>query len=1617
MKTIGQFLLATFAVAVIANNLAAAQTNGYSVIQRGVDSRVWQKTETVNGTNRVHHYTELATGMHYTNAAGQLVESKEEIALLPNGGAAAIKGRHKVYFPTDIYNGALEIVTPDGRHLHSRPLGVSYDDGSNTVFIATLTNSVGYLASSNQVIYPNAFAGIDADLVCTYRKAGFESDLVFRQRPPAPEAFGLNSAGTVLQMVTEFFNTADPQATASKLQDRHYALTDSTLKFGTLKMGHGRAFAINATNTTATVSRASVYKRWLHLGNRTFLIEELPLKHLAKELAALPQTASVTKPAAVKLASAARQFPPTHEIKADARLMLAAANPAKEPGVVLDYYLTLSSYSSDFSFDPFNTYYVSDFVDFEGATTVTISGDAIIKFADGAGLDISGTLYCWAGNNHPTGDTAILTSKNDDSVGEIIEGSTGTPTSGGEIIVEGSCTSDSTNTIDGLNFYYSTLWFNAASEFDLWNCTFNTTNSGFTTVNGSVGSAQTILHNVTYTSAYITASDAGGYGMSVTDSTFPLSADSGGWVSVDAFGTATNFELGWQEIDLDPYGSPYDTPLSYSTSLSGYQRVATPLNEVEDGLTVTVVNGDVTWLAPSTAGLDTNNLAYQWEMNYFDMINLNPSTLDSGGINTLGYDYANSLDPNVIYFTLSTTNNYVNTTSVSMQLNITGGVPSYYAVLVNDTNWDDATWQTYAGTNINVSIGSDDGVYVVSVGLRGLPDNATPTWENYSVTLDTVPPVVTISNPALTLTAGNASATVNKPYLQLQGLANKPLASLSYDINNVSGFAANQDAFVTDQTFDTNQFDFTTNFFRAYDVPLATNDNWITLRVTDRAGNTTMTNFDVVLDYSTATTPPVVHLIWPQDGMAVSGTSITIRGTMSDETGTVYAQVLDEDGNTNIVTGLVERNGMFWIENVPVNGESQITLQATDAAGNVTTKNFTVEASDLILTITGTPAGDDLWHGAGMVYGTVSDPSATVTVNGKSAVVDGSFANADGTYNWTAANVPIYGQGTATFDAMAYSEQNPNTPPVNTSLAVEMQPYVVMTSYNCTEVQKYTALDYGVAWYQQTIKNQVAQPLAGPNGQWVLNDRRTNSIYWYDQDSTGSSSGHDKYMWGISPTDIGQEHYDDSDGDIYDGPAQWPYWDELTMTLLQSMPHEDQDWGCAGCGPSYIWSSVRHYWADGVQYHWDLNNNATFDLNVNARTQMKLLTGGKAQVNRKNLFEIDAGATEILRPPLDYEPAYPWWDVPAKAVDNATLLVAGKSVGADGKLWLVLPDNSDADITVIAPGKKHYDANSSAQKYKLTLIASTNSTPIDLSTNVPEFCVGEKISFSPNWIPNTPPIISSIQHWDLPGEFVNESYTFSSVCTSYRRNDDLLTNVTTSCWPINKPGGTVGFWQILTLAGGHTVTVNTVGQYNVYRPSIVNFTTIDSLNAVVRHGHAFGDSAADLLEGADAKISLGIDSKYAGVGFITQLITIEFTNNIVSGSYTNMTLDNDEVYPNANKINVPTNAIIAFFDTPQIACNGNTTYEGEFYDYIRFQPSTSDSIPVTIGRLDWYFHGTTSLISVPGSSQQDYAPVTDSTSVIPDSIILDPSQGSAGFHEDAPVDTDEFPEWHQTWVF
>ena len=190
----------------------------YAVVDRGANHRVWQRTTyqvTPDGRTVPHlqQYTELATSLHYWKD-GQWVESKEEINILPDGRAAATNGQHQVYFPVDIYQGVIVLVTPDGKQLTSRPLCLSYDDGTKTVLIAELKHSVGQLVAPNQVIYPDAFTDFKADLLYTYTKAGFEQFIILQEQPLTPESYGLNPATARLQVLTEFLNPPQPMVTS-----------------------------------------------------------------------------------------------------------------------------------------------------------------------------------------------------------------------------------------------------------------------------------------------------------------------------------------------------------------------------------------------------------------------------------------------------------------------------------------------------------------------------------------------------------------------------------------------------------------------------------------------------------------------------------------------------------------------------------------------------------------------------------------------------------------------------------------------------------------------------------------------------------------------------------------------------------------------------------------------------------------------------------------------------------------------------------------------------------------------------------------------------------------------------------------------------------------------------------------------------------------------------------------------------------------------------------------------------------------------------------------------------------------------------------------------------------
>jgi hypothetical protein len=185
----------------------------WQVSERGAHHRVWKRTLPEAGPDgvarpMVRAVTELATGLHYRDENHDWADTRELIEAVP-GGAAARQGPHKVVFAANCNSqGAVDFQTADRQRLASHLLGLACFDAASGegVLIAEIKDSVGELVGPNQLLYRDAFdgAGISADLLYTYRRAGFEQDVLLRQAPPGPEQFGLDPGTTRLEVYTEF---------------------------------------------------------------------------------------------------------------------------------------------------------------------------------------------------------------------------------------------------------------------------------------------------------------------------------------------------------------------------------------------------------------------------------------------------------------------------------------------------------------------------------------------------------------------------------------------------------------------------------------------------------------------------------------------------------------------------------------------------------------------------------------------------------------------------------------------------------------------------------------------------------------------------------------------------------------------------------------------------------------------------------------------------------------------------------------------------------------------------------------------------------------------------------------------------------------------------------------------------------------------------------------------------------------------------------------------------------------------------------------------------------------------------------------------------------------------
>jgi alpha-tubulin suppressor-like RCC1 family protein len=280
----------------------------------------------------------------------------------------------------------------------------------------------------------------------------------------------------------------------------------------------------------------------------------------------------------------------------------------------------------------------------------------------------------------------------------------------------------------------------------------------------------------------------------------------------------------------------------------------------------------------------------------------------------------------------------------------------------------------------------------------------------------------------------------------------------------------------------------------------------------------------LLYDYTNGIVPILssLNIIWPQNGTPISGSNFTLQAQVNDPAVTVTASIVDTNGDTNTVQGLVEQDGAVWVQNLPlVGGTNTLTVTATDRLGNQATTNLTVTQSSVILTMNPLTS-DQLNQQSVDVTGTVSDTTCDVFVNGVEATND------DGT--WAATNVPVNPTGMATFHVQAYvgdpvleADQNFTQP---------QPPMVVVSSYSA--LGYYASTDsLGTAFFQE-------------DDNWTWNSGGTAFITAYIEGGAGFL-GIDPDLVSIPPDTNGYAApaWDENNGDTFD-----PAWENSAITYF-----------------------------------------------------------------------------------------------------------------------------------------------------------------------------------------------------------------------------------------------------------------------------------------------------------------------------------------------------------------------------------------------------------------------------------------------------------------------------------
>jgi hypothetical protein len=317
----------------------------------------------------------------------------------------------------------------------------------------------------------------------------------------------------------------------------------------------------------------------------------------------------------------------------------------------------------------------------------------------------------------------------------------------------------------------------------------------------------------------------------------------------------------------------------------------------------------------------------------------------------------------------------------------TSGVdPATFRVLLDGTDITAACQVTAATVACVPPQPLTAGAHGLTASVKDRAGNIGSASLAFTVALEIPPPVVTLTAPPSGSFVKSSSITATGTVT-----ASAPLASVTVNGQMV---ALQAGAFSTP-------------------VSLTPGSNEILVLATDTYGNVGVASAQLTLDNR----PPTLTVLQPAAGALINAASVQLRGQVSDDNGVAQVAVGGEQATINA-------DGSFQAQVALAEGSNAIVLQAFDLVGNETDQTLTVVRFSLPEVAITSPA--DLSYIAATtvtVSGTVSDPAATVSVNGQSATVAGG--------GFTASGVPLLEGGDVLTATATNASGHVNTATIN----------------------------------------------------------------------------------------------------------------------------------------------------------------------------------------------------------------------------------------------------------------------------------------------------------------------------------------------------------------------------------------------------------------------------------------------------------------------------------------------------------------------------------------------------------------------------------------------------------